>query len=113
MVDLAGVRQIDPPSPPAAGRSPQGRTSQRYSSGIATFTAAVHREEDTYVARCLEAEVASQGGTIGEALSNLREAVELFLEEAGNSGTEPTPLIASFQVDASQLSTAKRDQRAP
>ncbi|MCA1675931.1 MAG: type II toxin-antitoxin system HicB family antitoxin, partial [Actinobacteria bacterium] len=43
------------------------------------FTAAVHQEEDWYVAQCLEVDVASQGRSIPEALSNLAEAVELYL----------------------------------
>jgi hypothetical protein len=41
-----------------------------------TLTAALHREEDWYVAQCLEVDVASQGHTIDEALANLAEAVE-------------------------------------
>ncbi|HUU91282.1 MAG TPA: type II toxin-antitoxin system HicB family antitoxin [Phycisphaerae bacterium] len=47
-----------------------------------TFTAAIHREGDTYVALCPELDVASQGATVEEARANLREAVELFLETA-------------------------------
>ena len=39
------------------------------------------REEDWYIAQCLEVDVASQGHTIDEALANLAEAVELYLEE--------------------------------
>jgi predicted RNase H-like HicB family nuclease len=46
-----------------------------------TLTAAVHQEEDWYVAQCLEVDVASQGLTIPEALNNLAEAVELYLAE--------------------------------
>ena len=46
-----------------------------------TFTAAVHQEEDWYVAQCLELDVASQGPTLEEALANLREAVALYLDE--------------------------------
>ena len=34
------------------------------------FTAAMHQEEDWFVAQCLEVDVASQGQTIPEALSN-------------------------------------------
>jgi predicted RNase H-like HicB family nuclease len=45
-----------------------------------TLTAAVHREEDWYVAQCLEVDVASQGQTIDEALANLAEAVGLYLD---------------------------------
>ena len=47
-----------------------------------TLTAALHREEDWFIAQCLEVDVASQGRTIDEALAGLAEAVELYLEEA-------------------------------
>jgi predicted RNase H-like HicB family nuclease len=47
-----------------------------------TFTAAVYREDDGYVALCPELDIASQGDTPDEARANLREAVELFLETA-------------------------------
>ncbi|WP_373525540.1 type II toxin-antitoxin system HicB family antitoxin [Nostoc sp.] len=46
-----------------------------------TFTAILHWEEDVYVAECPEVGTASQGETIEEAMSNLREATELYLEE--------------------------------
>lgn len=42
-----------------------------------TFTAAVVREGDWFVAQCLEVDVASQGNSEEEALSNLEEALEL------------------------------------
>ena len=44
------------------------------------FNASVWREDDLYVAQCLELDVASQGQTEGEALVNLREALELYFE---------------------------------
>jgi len=47
-----------------------------------TFTAAIHREGDVYVALCPELDVASQGASVEEARANLREAIELFLETA-------------------------------
>ena len=46
-----------------------------------TFTAVLHKEEDTYVAECPEVGTVSQGNTIDEAVSNLKEATELYLEE--------------------------------
>jgi predicted RNase H-like HicB family nuclease len=46
------------------------------------FTAIIEREDDAYVALCPELDIASQGGSIEDALSNLREAVELFFEAA-------------------------------
>ena len=52
------------------------------------FTAVIEREGDSFVALCLELDVASQGDTIEEARENLREAVELFLETADRSEIE-------------------------
>lgn len=46
-----------------------------------TFNAAVWREGEWFVAQCLEADVASQGGTEGEAIENLREALELHYSD--------------------------------
>lgn len=64
-----------------------------------TLTAAVHREEDWYVARCLEVAAASQGSSVEEAKNNLAEAVQLYLEEADRAPkTEAS--ITSFQVNA-------------
>ena len=42
----------------------------------------VWREEDMYVAREVATGVTSQGKTVDEAIKNLREALELYLEEA-------------------------------
>lgn len=65
-----------------------------------TFTAAVHREDDWYVAQCLEVDVCSQGTSIDEALHNLAEAVELYLDEVDEPDLHvtATPLVTSFQV---------------
>lgn len=46
------------------------------------FTATIYRENGGYVALCAELDIASQGDSVEEASSNLREAVELFLETA-------------------------------
>ena len=48
---------------------------------VRTFTAVIHKEEDIYVAECPEVGTASQGLTIEEALANLKEATELYLED--------------------------------
>ena len=45
------------------------------------FTAVLHKEEDLYVAECPEVGTVSQGYTVEEAVANLREATELYLEE--------------------------------
>jgi predicted RNase H-like HicB family nuclease len=44
------------------------------------FTAVINKEENWYVAHCVELDVVSQGKTIEEAQANLKEAVELYLE---------------------------------
>jgi len=44
------------------------------------YTAILEKEGDMYVALCPELDVASQGVTVEEAIANLKEAVELFLE---------------------------------
>ena len=46
------------------------------------LTAVLEREDDGFVSLCPELDVASQGDTVEQALGNLKEAVELFLESA-------------------------------
>ena len=48
---------------------------------VFTLTAAIHKESDLYVALCPEVGTASQGKTVEEAVENLKEATELYLEE--------------------------------
>jgi predicted RNase H-like HicB family nuclease len=57
---------------------------------------------DWFIAQCLEADVASQGRTIDEALANLAETVELYLEEVDDPARHitATPLVTSFQLPA-------------
>ena len=49
------------------------------------LTAIVEREDNGYVALCPEVDVASQGATVNEARTNLKEALELFFEAASTS----------------------------
>ena len=46
-----------------------------------TFTAVIHKEGAVYVADCAEVGTVSQGHAFDEALANLAEATELYLEE--------------------------------
>ena len=48
---------------------------------IQVFSAIIHKEGDMYVAECPEVGTVSQGYTIEEAVANLKEATELYLEE--------------------------------
>ena len=44
------------------------------------LSALITKEDDWYVARCVELDVTSQGKTLEEARENLKEAVELYIE---------------------------------
>jgi predicted RNase H-like HicB family nuclease len=46
-----------------------------------TYTAVVHREDYLYVAQCPEVGTVSQGKNVEDAVANLKEATELYLEE--------------------------------
>ena len=65
-----------------------------------TLTAVLHKEEDMYVAECPEVGTISQGYTIEEALANLKEATELYLEEFPLVQVE-RPLLTTFEVACS------------
>jgi len=60
------------------------------------FAATVWREGNWYVSQCLEIDVASQGETEEEALSNLKEALELYFEEP--QATRP-PKVRTIEVE--------------
>lgn len=63
-----------------------------------TLTAVLRREEDMFVAECPEVGTASQGDTIEEAVKNLKEATELYLEEFPLEEEESKPLITTFEI---------------
>ncbi len=46
-----------------------------------TLTAVIHKEDNLYVAQCPEIGTVSQGKSVEEAVANLKEATELYLEE--------------------------------
>lgn len=62
-----------------------------------TLTAVIHYEENLYVADCPEVGTVSQGKTIEEAIENLKEATELFLEEFPIKGFSRS-LLTTFEV---------------
>ena len=66
-------------------------------SYMRTLTAIVHKEEDMYVAECPEIGTTSQGKTIEEAISNLKEATELYLKEFPLKEGNP-PFLTTFEV---------------
>lgn len=66
---------------------------------IKRLTAAITQEGKWYVARCLEVEVTSQGHSIEEAISNLKEALELYFEDEEHPRINASPIIAPVEVN--------------
>ena len=46
-----------------------------------SLTTAIQKEDDWFVAKCIENNVASQGKTMDEAIINLREAITLYYDD--------------------------------
>ena len=65
------------------------------------FTAAVTKEDEWYVARCLEVEVTSQGETLEHALGNLQEALEQYYEDTmmEDIPLPHNPIIAPIDIE--------------
>ena len=53
-----------------------------------SYTIIIEKEDDMYVALCIELDIASQGNTIFEAKENLKQAIELFIETADSNEIE-------------------------
>lgn len=65
------------------------------------FKSIVWKEGDQYVSRCLDVEVSSHGKTREDALEMLREALELYFEDAPIPDTAERvqdPIIASVKL---------------
>jgi predicted RNase H-like HicB family nuclease len=65
---------------------------------VKTFTAVIHKEDDLYVAECPEVSTVSQGDTIEEAILNLKESTELYLEEFPLNQEFSKPITTTFEV---------------
>lgn len=80
-------------------RKPKSALS-RFVSGlpsliVKTITYCLFREQELYVAQCLNVDVSSFGETREKALASLREAVELYFEDAP---AEDFTLVAEAEV---------------
>jgi len=67
-----------------------------------TIHAVFQNDGAWFVARCLDFPVTTQGKTLAAAKKNLEEAVELYLETWGDSGTKPSRevYLTSIEVAA-------------
>ena len=66
-------------------------------------TIIIRKEEEWYVATCLENNIASQGKTIDESIENLKEAISLYYE--GNN-EEKTIILNNDQIYITSLEIA-------
>ncbi|RJP62721.1 MAG: type II toxin-antitoxin system HicB family antitoxin [Ignavibacteriales bacterium] len=62
-----------------------------------TLTAIIFKEEDMFVAKRPEVRTVSQGKSIEEAIENLKEATELYLEEFPRNQFN-RPILTTFEA---------------
>lgn len=65
------------------------------------FITIITQEDKWYIARCIELGVVSQGKTIEEAQKNIKEAVELYLEDRPKNKkylSKKTPIITTLEL---------------
>jgi len=65
------------------------------------LTALIRKGERQFVALCPEIDVVSQGTTIEESMKNLKEAVELYIEEMGfpEDSTSEDTFVVKFNIE--------------
>lgn len=62
-----------------------------------SFTAIVYKEDDVYIAECPEVGTVDQGETIEQAITGLKEATRLYLEEFPLRETSPR-FVTSIEI---------------
>jgi predicted RNase H-like HicB family nuclease len=62
------------------------------------FTIIIQKDNNWFVAKCLDNAVTSQGKTMDEAIDNLKEALTLYYED------EPIPLFTQTFVTTLEVS---------
>jgi predicted RNase H-like HicB family nuclease len=68
---------------------------------VRSFSAVVTQEgAGVYVAQCLDVDVASHGDTPAEAIAMLREALELYFEDARPGAKAPAVVHVEVDVPA-------------
>ncbi|ODS41680.1 MAG: hypothetical protein A7315_00765 [Candidatus Altiarchaeales archaeon WOR_SM1_79] len=70
------------------------------------LTAVVKKGEKQYVALCPELDVVSQGYTVEEAVENLKEACELYLEDEDAEIPEAKAVIETLEIPFKYVKTA-------
>ncbi|MGB9928370.1 MAG: type II toxin-antitoxin system HicB family antitoxin [Methanosarcina sp.] len=63
-----------------------------------TFSAMVQKRDEVYVSKCLELEITSWGITIEDAVSNLKEAVQIHIEKENIVLPIKRPFLTTFKI---------------
>ncbi len=63
------------------------------------LSAVIHKEGNWFVSLCPEIDVASQGSTVEESIDNLREAVQLYLEDEDVVLPDGEAIVTTFDVN--------------
>ena len=68
------------------------------------FTATIKKDDETglYVVWCPELDIASQGESVEDALNNLKEAMELYLEDEDATFPDENVLISVIEIPVKQ-----------
>lgn len=69
------------------------------------YTAVINKEEDMFVAECPEVGTVSQGYSLDEAINNLKEATELYLDEFPDKARRKSKIM-DFSIRKQQKSVA-------
>ncbi len=65
---------------------------------IVKCTVVIQKEENRFVATCVENNVASQGKTLDEAIENLKEAVALYYDDTETTPVFPPVFITTMEI---------------
>ena len=68
------------------------------------FSTLLHREVDWYVPWCSEMDIANQGKTAEEAVANVKEAVEPYLEDEDIAVSQATSFLTTFESTHDKIS---------
>ncbi len=86
------------PSPRVKKTESQTKLPKEKDTTSIKVTVVVQKEDNWYVAKCIENNVVSQGKSIEESLENLKEALELYYEDTMPEEKNPVTLITIMEV---------------
>jgi predicted RNase H-like HicB family nuclease len=69
----------------------------KFNESMLSLTAIIQKDKNMYVAKCPEIGTVSQGHSVEDALANLKEATQLYLEEFPLKERKQT-LLTTFEV---------------